>query len=413
MRTRIIFLILFIPLLQVQVFAQGKAKHTFHTLAGRLSDDTNAQEAIKQLIDDADVALRMKAFAVTDKDPLPPSRRKNDYYSWAPYLWPNPNTKDGYPYIGKDGQTNPETEARSDKPLLRRMAVAVHTLALAYYYTNDIKYANKSISFIRTWFLDATTKMNPNLDYGQCTPGIEKGTATGIIDSRWFILVIEAAGLLKQSAAFNEKDEAGLKHWFKNYLDWLLTSEIGRKEGEQKNNHGTWYAAQTASYALFVGDLNLAKKIVRSSRRFFDTQIDSAGRQVFELTRTKSYDYSLYNVHSLIVIAVIGNRVTVDLWHYNTEKGNNRNLQKSIEYLGGFSPSDKTWPYKQIAEKAICLTYGYGDHFSVYYPYDMYAALRIAYKIYKDPELLEQINKLPQENLKKNRSNLLVALAPR
>ena len=42
-------------------------------------------------------------FSVTDKTNEPPSGDKHDYLSMAPYWWPDENSKDGLPYIRKDG----------------------------------------------------------------------------------------------------------------------------------------------------------------------------------------------------------------------------------------------------------------------------------------------------------------------
>jgi hypothetical protein len=377
--------------------------------ATKLSSQTTSaieKPALVQLVKDAEIAMRFKPFSVTDNAPIPSSKSKNDYYSWAPYQWPNPNTKDGFPYIGRDGVTNPETEAKSDKPLLRKMAVATQTLALAYKYTRQKRYAKKSVKFIRTWFLDPKTRMNPNLNFGQCTPGVEKGTATGIIDSRWLVLVVDAVAYLNGSELLTKSEQTALKSWFQDYLSWLRTSEIGREEAARKNNHGTWYAAQAACFALYAGDSALARDIVNSGKAFFNEQIDSAGRQIHELTRTKSYDYSLYNVHGLIRLAQEGDAVGIDLWHHNMESGNRRNIKSSIEYLAGFADESSKWPYQQIAKKAISLDYNDGDRFSVYYPYDLYNALLIGYKVYKDPAFKTQIEQLRKTTAMSNRSNL-------
>jgi hypothetical protein len=368
------------------------------------------QEAVKQLMADAALAMQVAVVSVTDNAKLTPGKDKHDYYSWAPYLWPNPDTKTGYPYINRDGMTNPETEAKSDKPLLRRMAVAAHTLALAYQYSGESKYAQRSAKLISTWFLDPETKMNPNLNFAQCTPGIEKGSATGIIDSRWFTLVIDAEKILKDTPYFSSQDQKNLKKWFSDYLSWLLNSELGQGEANKINNHATWYAVQTAKYALFTENIPLTRKIITSSKRFFDAQIDSLGRQKFELRRTKSFDYSLYNLHALIALAEIGDQVGVDLWHYNMQAGNKKNILESIRYLSDFAGEDPKWPFKQIAPKAIGLGYEDSDHFSVYYPYDLCRALRIGYAVYQDKSLLDILNTLPQDLAQKNRSVLLIPL---
>ncbi|WP_200791335.1 alginate lyase family protein, partial [Klebsiella variicola] len=55
----------------------------------------------------ADLALKHPLFSVMDKTLVAASGDKHDYYSFPPYWWPNPDTKDGLPYIRKDGQTNP------------------------------------------------------------------------------------------------------------------------------------------------------------------------------------------------------------------------------------------------------------------------------------------------------------------
>lgn len=364
--------------------------------------------SLKRLIADADLTLKVQALSVTDNPPMPASKDIHDYYSWSPYSWPNPNAKDSLSYITKDGETNPETEKVSDKPLLRKMSVSVHTLALAYHFTKDKRYAQKSAELIRTWFLNPKTKMNPNLNFGQCKPGVEVGTPTGIIDSRWFILVIDAQEMLQGADVFQEAERRELKVWFNTFLNWLLTSEIGKEEGKKKNNHGTWYAAQTAYYALYTGDNQLATKIVSDSKKFFDTQIDSMGRQIYELNRTKSYDYSLYNVHALITLAKVGSKVGIDLWHYNTDNGNSKNILESIKYLAGFVEPGSIWPFKQITDKAISLDVDDGGHFSVYYPYDLYSALLSYYHVYKDASLLNLLRKLSEGVAKENRANLLV-----
>lgn len=363
--------------------------------------------AIAQLMQDAEIAMGLETFSVVDNPPIPPGGSQNDYYSWAPYWWPDPQSEDGFPYISKDGETNPETEMKSDKPLLRRMAMAVHTLALAYIYTQDHRYAHKAAAFIRRWFLEPQTRMNPNLNYAQCIPGEEKGKPSGIIDTRWLILVVDATVLLDHSGVLTSTEEKELKLWFEEYVDWLLTSKNGQQEAQNKNNHGSWYAAQTACFALYAGKPQLTESIVENSKRFFATQQDSRGRQIHELNRTKSFDYSLYNIHALITLAMIAAQVNVDLWHYTID---DKNLYQAIRFMAESYYSGEKWPYQQISERAITLGYEDGLHFSVYYPYDLYAALRIGYKVYQDPLFLKCMDKISTDHARTHRANLFIQL---
>lgn len=59
--------------------------------------------AYKQLIKEADAALKYGPVSVMEKKNSPPSGDKHDYMSLAPYHWPDPSKPDGLPYIRKDG----------------------------------------------------------------------------------------------------------------------------------------------------------------------------------------------------------------------------------------------------------------------------------------------------------------------
>lgn len=64
------------------------------------------------------------------------------------------------------------------------MIHAVEYLALAYHLTGQEKYGTEAARFLRGFFLDAETKMNPHLDYGQSVPGKATGRGWGLIDTR-------------------------------------------------------------------------------------------------------------------------------------------------------------------------------------------------------------------------------------
>ncbi|WP_170876327.1 alginate lyase family protein, partial [Salmonella enterica] len=72
--------------------------------------DAQYAPAWQALLLQADAALDHAVYSVTDKTLMPVSGNKHDYYSFGPYWWPNPGSKDGMPYIRKDGQINPDAK---------------------------------------------------------------------------------------------------------------------------------------------------------------------------------------------------------------------------------------------------------------------------------------------------------------
>ena len=146
--------------------------------------------AVKTPFRDADQALKLPPPSVMDKTMTADSGDKNDYRSMGPYWWPDPSKPDGLPYIRKDGQRNPELD-KLDRNKLGDMSKAVTTLGLAYYFSGDEKYAQKAVDFLNVWFLDAKTKMNPHLTYGQTIPGKNKAfpAEESHID-RWRIVIV-------------------------------------------------------------------------------------------------------------------------------------------------------------------------------------------------------------------------------
>lgn len=311
--------------------------------------DPSFEPALKSLLINANQLLKEAPLSVTDKNQLPPSGDKHDYLSLADYWWPDPAKADGLPYINRDGKVNPETATVSDKSNLNKMISSVHTLSLAYYFSDNEAYAQKAVLSLRKWFLDKTSRMNPNLNYAQLIKGRagDEVRGGGIIDSRNLVEVVDGLGLLNKSPALTTEDRQGLKEWFSQYLDWLLNSPNGQAEAAAQNNHGTYYDVQVTTLALFLKRDELAHQVLEESKhKRIARQIESDGRQILELKRTKSWDYSVFNLEALFNLATVGTKLNIDLWQYQTEDG--RSLLKALDYLLPFGLGQAQWGYPQI-----------------------------------------------------------------
>ena len=228
-----------------------------------------------------------------------------------------------------------------------QLCEASFTLALAYYLSGNDKYAEHAADLLRTWFLDPSTKMNPNLTYAQAVMGKNEGSPGGIIDSRNLMNVTEAAGLLEGSKWWTALDKSGLMTWFKNYLSWLLTSANGKTEGETKNNHLTFYKAQVIDYAHYAGDNDVVNNELESVKELIASQIRPDGTQPLELNRTKTFNYSVFNLQAFFLLTEMGKNADVNLYSYQTSDG--RSIRGALDFIAPYSDTTKPWPYKEIA----------------------------------------------------------------
>ena len=314
----------------------------------RLRDgDASLAPAAKKLEESAREAMKAGPFSVMQKDRTPPSGDKHDYMSQAPYWWPDPATPDGLPYIRKDGLRNPEINKITDRGQMREMSNAVEQLALVYYFTGDEAFAARAGELLRTWFIDEKTRMNPHLEFAQGIPGINTGRGIGIIETASLANVADAIGLLAGAKAWSAADERAMRDWYKRYLAWMLESPHGKDESVAKNNHGTYYAVQAVTFALFNDQPDVATRILSEvGGKRIAVQIEPDGRQPLELERTKAWSYSVMNLRGLMHLANLGRRFDLDLWVYETPDG--RSIRKALDFLAPYASGERPWPHDQI-----------------------------------------------------------------
>ena len=318
------------------------------------ANDIDKTKALKNLLNKADKILKEgKLYSVMNKKQVPPSGDKHDYMSTGPYWWPDPTKPDGLPYIRKDGLRNPTYYDISDTQEMDRMKDDTETLALAYYFTKEDKYAKYASKLMQTWFLDGATRQNPNLNFGQGIPGKNTGRGIGIIETRELFRVVDAAILLQESNQWSKDNHLALQKWFSDYLNWLTTSPIGKDEADEHNNHGTHYSVQVIDYALFTGQPEIVATEIETFKNRMESQLKPDGSQPFELERTKSWDYVNMNLDGYFLVAQLAENSTINLWQYETKGG--KNIKKCLDWMMPFLKNEKKWEHEQI--KNI----GYGE----------------------------------------------------
>ena len=292
----------------------------------------------------ADAALKLEPITITAFRAELSEGGPQDFYSNGDYWWPNPNTTNGLPYVQRDGQSNPGNFT-AHRRCVNELRDAVAALGAAYKVKGEDRYAAKAAELLRVFFVDPKTQMNPSLKYAQAIPGVSPGRGIGIIDTLHLAEVPLAVLALQKSKAFPSEVFSGVKEWFRDYSEWMVTSKNGNDEANAGNNHAVAYWLQIACFARLTGD---DAKLTESRRRFKEVfvakQMTNDGSFPQELRRTKPYAYSIFQLDNMASLCQVASTPEDDLWKFEMSDG--RGIKKAMEFLYPFLADKSKWPRK-------------------------------------------------------------------
>jgi hypothetical protein len=302
---------------------------------------------------DRDRILKAAAACVTQKPTtitaFPAARSAgslHDFYSQADYFWPNPKDPNG-PYINRDGQSNPDN-FDDHRRVMVRLSIQMPALTAAWLLTGNREYARRACDHLRAWFVDADTRMNPNLQFAQAVEGVSTGRSYGIIDSLHLVEVARAASFLTERM-LSPLDANAIRDWFSSYLNWLSTSTPGKTERDAKNNHAMCWALQAAEYARLVGDEAARKENFRRYREtLLPDQLAADGSFPRELTRTKPYSYSIFNFDIMAGLCQSLKGLVPDPPTFQLADG--RGLARAAEFIYPFVKDKSSWKWGKDIE---------------------------------------------------------------
>lgn len=305
-------------------FAKAKAQEQ-RTLIFDLSTlatcrDVKVPCAVREeILQAAGHALQAPLNSVQDKAKIAPSKDKRDYFSVAPFWWPNDATEDGLPYVRRDGVRNPESSLdddasnQYDNTRLQQVFDRVTALSIAAWLSENDDLSARAEALIEKWFCGETA-MYPSLTYAQVRRGHNTSAhGYGIIDAKDIYYFLDAVEMLKMRSALQPSTVTGLERWCFSYLRWLKNSPQGRNESAASNNHGTCYELQILALAKFVGQYDeVANSLTRSRARLFQ-QFDRAGSQPQEESRSAALHYRLFNLQCWLTLSHMFSRLGFDL----------------------------------------------------------------------------------------------------
>jgi hypothetical protein len=297
----------------------------------------------KQILAEAAWAMKQEPITVTASFSNRSAGGKHDFFSEADYFWPDPKNPDG-PYINRDGMTNPANFVEHRKVMIR-LSKIIGALASAYKITGDEKYVRHAVVHLKAWFIDPETLMNPNLWYAQAVKGQFTGRNYGIIDTIHLMEVAQGIIIMENASALDPKTLAGLKNWFAEYITWLTTSKPGIQEKLTKNNHSTCWAMQVASFAKLCNNQVLLDSLrIRYKTVLLPNQMATDGSLPLEMSRTKPYGYSIFNLDAMTMLCQILSTPNDNLWNFETPDG--KSIKKGISFLYPFIADKSKWTLK-------------------------------------------------------------------
>jgi hypothetical protein len=297
----------------------------------------------ERILQAAKVALSLEPPTITRHRARLSEGGPNDFYSNADYFWPDPTKPDGLPYMSRDGESNPDNFFQH-RLAMRELRDAVAALGAAYKITGEDRYVTKAVELLRAFFLEPKTRMNPNLQYAQAVPGRSPGRSYGIIDGLHLVEIPPAITAMQTSPAFPAEVLAGLKQWFHDMTDWMMTSENGRTEAAAKNNHSVAYFVQIAAFARFTGDeLKLTECRRQFKEVFVPNQMAVDGSFPLELNRTKPYGYSIFQLDNLATLCKVLSTTNENLWTFKLADG--RGIRVAMEFLYPYLADKSKWPH--------------------------------------------------------------------
>ena len=298
----------------------------------------------KQIMEEAAWAMQQEPITVTAQSSPRSAGGKHDFFSEGDYWWPNPVSVDS-PYIQKDGMTNPDNFV-AHRLAMVRFSKIVGALSSAYVLTGDEKYVQEAMKHCKAWFVDTATLMNPNLLYAQAIKGRFTGRGIGIIDTIQLVEVAQSLLAMQNAKSMSRPDLAAIRNWFDQYLQWLTTHKYGKDEMNAANNHGTCWVMQVAAFAKFTGHQQLLSFCTdRYKNVLLPNQMAVDGSFPKELSRTKPYGYSIFNLDAMTMVCQILSTKENNLWSYQTADG--KSIRKAIEFLYPYLADKSKWPFQK------------------------------------------------------------------
>ncbi len=349
-----------------------------------MAGNTEYFQVINQLKQSADVFLHKPNVNVTEKSgdwgkyfPKGTDISLHEFVSFSTYYYQDTSFGKTWqdPWIRLESQgINSSVRLQFDYNRLVDMEMKVITTAKAFWFTNNRKYAQASVSQLREWFINPETRMFPQMNHAQFVPFHPKyklGSAYGIIDAMDLHNVFNSIGLLKTSGEWTNADDAAMKKWAFQFANWLVNSPLGKKEGqkENNNNHGIYYDVLLITLWQYLDNYDGVDWKSRAKDYLINVVTDARimyqigngqivnGKLIYggmfkELTRPSAVAYEIMCLNGFNYLEILGKKLNIDLynWSYYNDK---RTIKNAIEWVLPFLDGSEEWNFGNTNKNKI------------------------------------------------------------
>ncbi len=268
----------------------------------------------------------------------------HDYFSEADYFWPDPKDPNG-PYVNRDGESNP-ANFNAHRLLLIRLSIQAPALAAAWVLTKRPDFAAHAAAHLRAWFIEPSTRMNPNLQYAQAVHGVSTGRSYGIIDTLHLVEVAQAAIVLRQGRCARRFRLARDKHLVRAIprLDANLRTWHQRARRQKQSRFLLAFYRRPHSHCSQGMMASFANAAIVSKPRSFPRRSHRT-----EASRLNSLAPSPMGIRSSISMRLECSRTCLstgpdNLWDYALPDG--RGVANCFHFMAPFIANKQSWPYR-------------------------------------------------------------------
>ncbi|WP_444933671.1 alginate lyase family protein [Microbulbifer sp. JTAC008] len=151
-----------------------------------------------------------------------------------------------------------------------------------------------------------------------------------------------------------------LDYHLEQYLSWLIDSHRGQSMRPKLGHLGTQYDLQVVALALYLNQIQTARKTLRDSRFRILEQFDHSDNQVSKTKSKNSVHYECLNFQSWIYLASLAETIDENLWNFTARNG--AGIQQGIDNFTQAFENNKGAKYFD-RQRLIPIAYAYRQHY--------------------------------------------------